>query len=160
MFDPRRLLESLVRAEAEVVVVGGMAAVVAGASYVTGDLDLCYAPDPANRQRLADALAPLEPYPRGVDPGLPFTWDARTLRDTPFLTLVTEAGDLDLMPDVPGVGGYEAVAAASRTLGVFGLPIRVLSLDALIDAKRAMGRPKDLALLTDLEALRALRGGG
>ena len=150
----RSLIETL--AAAEVVVVGGVAAVAHGANYVTVDLDVCYATSEPNRQRIADALRPLRPYPRGVDPGLPFAWDARTLRDTPLLTLTTSLGPLDLIPEVPGVGGYDAVRARSVVLDVGGGAVRVLSLPALIDAKRAMDRPKDRALLVELEALQAL----
>ncbi|MEM6328121.1 MAG: hypothetical protein AAF791_13490 [Bacteroidota bacterium] len=48
------------------VIVGGMAAVAHGASYVTRDLGLCYALEADNRQRLAAALAPFRPYLRDV----------------------------------------------------------------------------------------------
>ena len=149
---PPSLLDRLTEAGAEVVIVGGVAAVLHGANYTTVDLDVCYATTGANRRRLVAALRPLDPYPR-VEPGLPFAWDQKTLRDTPFLTLTTAAGPLDLIPEVPGVGTYEAVRARS----VGGGAVRVLSLDALIDAKRATDRPKDRALLVELEALRALR---
>ena len=131
-----------------------MAAVLHGANYSTVDLDVCYATTEANRRRLVSALRPLDPYPRDMEPGLPFTWDERTLRDTPFLTLTTTAGPLDLIPDVPGVGAYPAVRERSDPVEVGGGAVRVLSLDALIDAKRAMDRPKDRALLVELEALR------
>lgn len=154
MIEMRALIEAL--AHAPVVVVGGMAAVVHGVDYVTADLDLCYDATDAGRARLAAALAPLRPYPRGVDAGLPFVWDARTLRDTPLLTLVTAAGDVDLLPTVPGVGDYAAVAVRSEPVELFGHRIRVLTLDGLADAKRAMGRPKDLALLAHLDALRGM----
>jgi len=112
--------------------------------------------DPAPGERARDALAGLSPYPRGVDRGLPFAWDARTLRDTPRLALGTAAGDVDLLADVPGVGPYEAVVARSEPAVVFGRTLQVLSLDALTDAKRALGRPKDLMLLAHLDALRGL----
>jgi hypothetical protein len=39
-----------------------------------------------------------------------------------------------------------------------GRPYRVLSLDGLIRSKRTAGRSKDLEALTELEALRELRG--
>lgn len=153
---PPSLLSRLAESGADVVVVGGMAAVAHGADYVTADLDVCYEPSEPGRRRVVDALRPLRPYPRGVEPGLPFVWDARTLRDTPLLTLTTSAGLVDLIPEVPGVGAYDAVRARSVVLDVGGWRVRVLSLPALIDAKRAMDRPKDRALLVELEALQAL----
>ncbi len=138
------------------VLIGGMAAVAHGASYVTGDLDLCYAPDEGNRQRLADALRPFDPYPRDIEPGLPFVWDARTLRDTPLLTLTTSVGAIDFLPSVLGLGDYEEVEKASIEIDLFGHPVRLLTLDGLIASKRALGRPKDIALADQLDVLRRL----
>ena len=148
------LLDRLAEAEVAYVVVGGMAAVLHGADIVTIDLDVCYEPAADNRRRLVAALEPLEPYPRGWEPGLPFAWDARALTDTPFLTLTTSAGAIDLLVDVPGIGEYQAVRAASDAFDVASHAVRVLSLDALINAKRATARPKDLVVLPVLEALR------
>ena len=154
MLRIRALIDAL--ADAPVVVVGGMAAVLHGVDYVTADLDLCYDASDAGREQVTRALAALNPYPRGVEAGLPFVWVARTLRDLPMLTLVTDAGDVDLLPDVPGVGAYPVVLARSEPATVFGRTVRVLTLDALTDAKREMGRPKDVLLLAHLDALRGL----
>jgi hypothetical protein len=52
------------------------------------------------------------------------------------------------------------VRAASVAMILFGIECRVLSLDALIIAKRAAGRPKDLLVLPELEALREVAGEG
>ena len=151
------LLDRLAEAEVAFVVVGGMAAVLHGADIVTVDLDVCYEPSAENRRRLAAALAPLGPHPRGWEPGSPFAWDARTLADARLLTLTTTAGALDLLTDVPGVGGYPDVRAASEAFDVGSRSVRVLSLDALIRAKRTLGRPKDRIVLPVLEALHARR---
>ena len=148
------LLDRLAEAEVAFVVVGGMAAVLHGADIVTVDLDVCYEPSAGNRARLAAALAPLGPCPRGREPGLPFALDARTLADAPLPALATSAGALDLLTNVPGVGDWSAVQAASDPFRVASQTVRVLSLDALIDAKRAAGRPKDLVFLPVLEAIR------
>jgi hypothetical protein len=44
--------------------------------------------------------------------------------------------------------------ACSEPIDLDGTVIRVLTLDALIDAKRAMGRPRDLRAVLELEAIR------
>jgi hypothetical protein len=44
--------------------------------------------------------------------------------------------------------------AASEPVELFGLSFDVLTLEALIASKRAAGRPKDLLVLPELEALR------
>ena len=104
---PDALFERLIGVN--VVLVGGLAAMSHGADYLTADVAFCYGPSQENRQRLVEALQPFAPYLRGVDRGLPFAWDSRTLRDTPLLTLATTAGDVNLMTSIPGVGGYAAV---------------------------------------------------
>jgi hypothetical protein len=53
-----------------------------------------------------------------------------------------------------GVGDYAACLACSEPIDLDGTVIRVLTLDALIDAKRAMGRPRDLRAVLELEAIR------
>ena len=61
------------------------------------------------------------------------------------------------MPDVVGVGDWQAVLAASEPTEAFGVQLRVLSLIALIAVKRTIRRPKDLSQLPELEAMLALR---
>jgi predicted nucleotidyltransferase len=54
---------------------------------------------------------------------------------------------------VYGIGTYREVLASSEPVHVGELEFRVLSLQGLIKAKRAAGRPKDLEALLELEAL-------
>jgi hypothetical protein len=56
--------------------------------------------------------------------------------------------------EVAGVGDYAAALAASEQVELFGATFDVLTLDALIASKSAAGRPKDLLVLPELEALR------
>lgn len=150
-------LTGLNRAGVRYVVIGGVAAAAHGSARLTADMDICYDPAPANRARLGALLAGWHAYLRGVEPGLPFTMDARTLNDAPVLTLLTDEGPLDVMDQVAGVGNYEAVRKASEPIEVLGVRARVLSLDGLIAAKRATGRQKDQEALLELEALRETR---
>ncbi len=151
------ILRGLREERVECVVVGGVAANALGAPRITADVDICYDPSPENRQRLARLLAGWHAYLRGVEPGLPFTMDERTVRNAPVLTLVTDLGDLDVMDRVAGVGEYPAVHAASYEAELAGVRARFLALDALIAAKRAAGRRKDREALLELEALREER---
>lgn len=151
------ILRGLNAAQVRYVVVGGVAANAHGSPRITMDVDICYDPAPDNRELLAARLAAWHAYMRGVEPGLPFWMDARTLRDVPVLTLVTDVGDLDVMDRVAGVGDYAQVEKASVEVHVVGIAVRVLTLDALIASKRAAGRRKDLEALLELEALREKR---
>lgn len=160
------LFQRLTDEGVEVVLIGGLAAVALGVPYVTQDIDLCYNPEPANIGRLSRALMPLRPRLRvqGLTDdeaqALPFQLDQRTLQQSAILTLRTDAGDLDLMSSVPGVGDYPQVRAAAVELDVFGFQILVLDLPALIASKRAAGRPKDVAMLPQIEATLRLRDQG
>ena len=62
------LLERLVRADVDLVVVGGFAGVVHGCTYVTQDIDICCDFAPANLLALQKALGDLHPVHR-MTPG-------------------------------------------------------------------------------------------
>jgi hypothetical protein len=151
------LLTVLCKAEVAFVVIGGMAAVAQGSSYVTADLDLCYQRHPQNYQRLSEALRPLHPRLRGAPVDLPFVLDAATLRAGLNFTLTTDLGDLDLLGEVTGLGSYDTVKAQAEEIELYQYRVWVLTLAGLIRSKEAAGRPKDLRLLPELQALRALR---
>lgn len=153
MTDFPRLLRALSRAGVEFVVVGGLAATVHGASRLTQDIDVVYARVDANLARLVEALADLAPYPRGAPSGLPFEWSVATLRHGLNFTLSTDAGDLDLFGEIVGGGTFDSLSAHTIDVELFGCVVRCLDLPALIRAKRAAGRPKDLEALAELEAL-------
>jgi hypothetical protein len=152
------MLGGLVAKKIRFVVVGGLAAAAHGSSRVTNDLDVCYdASDSRNVDALARLLASWRAYPRGVEEGLPFIMDSRTLRGAPVLTLTTSEGDLDVMDRIAGIGDYVEVHKHSERVTGLGVRFRVLDLPSLIKAKRAAGRPRDFEHLPELEALLALR---
>ena len=152
------LILALARAEVDFIVVGGVAAAAHGSARATYDVDVVYARSADNIARLATALAPLNPYLRGAPPGLPFRWDAETIAHGLNFTLTTSLGDIDLLGEIVGGGGYEQLLPHSITLSLFGGQRRCLDLDTLIHVKRAAGRPKDLEAIAELEALREERG--
>jgi len=154
MTDFRKLLCSLVEAKVAFVVIGGLAVISHGHVRLTADLDLCYARSSENLERLAAALLPLHPSLRGAPAGLPFVLDARTLRSGLNFTLMTDAGAIDLLGEVTGIGMYEELAPSADQLVLYGHSVHVLSLELLERSKVAAGRPKDLF---DLEALAAIR---
>ncbi len=151
------MLGGLTRKKVRFVVIGGVAAAAHGSSRVTSDLDICY--DAAHVGSLAGLLAAWHAYPRGVEEGLPFIMDERTLRGAPVMTLTTSEGDIDIMDRVAGVGDYDAVRKHSEKISALGVSFRVLDLPSLIKAKRAAGRPRDFDHLPELEALLELRRG-
>jgi predicted nucleotidyltransferase len=151
--DFERLLEVLTRSGVEFIVIGGFAATAHGSAHTTVDLDVVYRRSGDNIDRLARALEPLDPYLRGAPPGLPFRFDAATIRQGLNFALATSAGDLDLLGDATGGGTYEALLPHSDVRDVGGLECRFVNLPMLIRLKRAAGRPKDLERIAELEAL-------
>ena len=155
--DFEGLLRALANGGVEYIVIGGVAGKAHGSPRLTVDLDVVYARSAENIQRLTAALAPLEPYLRGAPRGLPFRFDPDTVRRGLNFTLRTTLGDIVLLGEVTGGGGYETLRPHSRELEMFGLRCLCLELDKLIEVKRAAGRPKDLEAIAELEAIREER---
>jgi predicted nucleotidyltransferase len=154
MTDFKALLRTLSESGVEFILVGGVAATVHGSTRLTIDVDAVYRRTTENIDRLVLALTPYHPYLRGAPPGLPFRWDAATVKRGLNFTLTTDIGDLDLLGEILGGGAYEALVTSTVTIRVFGIDCRCLTLDKLIELKRAAGRPKDFEAIAELEAIR------
>ena len=154
MTDFPNLLRLLCEHEVEFIIVGGAAAVIHGSSRLTQDLDVVYRRNSQNMTRLARALREQSPYLRGAPPGLPFQWSEATIRMGLNFTLETDLGQLDLLGEVTGGGRYEDLLDHTTEVEIFGIQCRCLDLDALIRTKRAVGRPKDLEAIAELENIR------
>jgi predicted nucleotidyltransferase len=158
--DFKATLRALTEAGVEFIVVGGVAATVHGSARLTRDIDVVYRRTPSNLARLIAALTPYQPYLRGAPPGLPFRWDVLTVERGLNFTLVTQLGDIDLLGEIVGGGGYDALLPSTALVRVFGIECRCLNLDRLIEVKRAAGRPKDFEAIAELEAIREERRQG
>ena len=152
--DYERLFAALVAHKVEFVVIGAVALVLHGSARVTRDLDICYARERRNLDRLATALKPFAPALRGAPAGLPFVLDAAALQSGLNFTLQTTAGDLDLLGEVTGLGGYPSVVRFAVAMPVYEHELQVLGLDGLERAKRAAGRLKDLVDLAEIAEIR------
>ena len=154
--NPTNVEEILIRLTAgqvEFVVIGGVAALAHGSARVTFDVDVCYRRTRDNVDRLCNTLAPLNPNLRGAPEGLPFKFDVNTVLSGLNFTLVTELGSLDLLGEVAGLGEYDAVENAAEVLPLYGRPMKVITIEGLLKAKRAAGRRKDQEAIVELEAL-------
>lgn len=151
------LLRRLAQADVDFVVIGGIAAVAHGSPQITQDLDIAYADDEPNLERLGAALVELGARLRGVTDDVPFVPDGRTLRHTRVLTLDTPDGPLDLLAEPDGSGGYARLRANAVEAHVSGVTVRIAGLEDLLAMKKAAGRPKDRIYVEELEAIRRLR---
>ena len=153
----QKIIEALGRESVEFVIIGGVALVVHGSSRSTQDLELCYSRDPKNLEALVRALAPLHPTLRGAPKDLPFRLDAPTLRAGLNFTLDTDLGPVDLLGEVTGIGGYADASRDAETLDLYGVEVKLMSLDTLERSKRAAGRRKDLLDLAEIQELKKHR---
>ncbi len=161
-FDPVGALKVLVEHEVHFVVIGGYAAGLQGSPVVTFDLDICYARDEGNLERLASALRALGARLRGPDvpEDLPFEPDERALALGDTFTFATLAGPLDVLATPSATRGFADLDADAQTMDVGGFTVRAASVDDLIRMKAASGRPKDQFGLIHLRALRRRLEGG
>ena len=156
-FSPRALLRSLVEGGVDFVVVGGIAAVARGSAAFTQDLDISYAPEQANLDRLGRVLVDLGARLRGVTDEVPFIPDGQTLKRTRVLTLETPIGSIDLLAEPDGAPEYRRLRERATREVIGGVEVQVASLEDLIAMKKAAGRPKDLVAVEEMEAIQRLQ---
>ena len=152
-FDPTPLLELLVRHRVDFVVVGGLAAAARGSGRATFDLDIAYARDEENLERLAAALHEAGAKLRGAPAAVPFLLDAETLKRGSNFTFSTRNGPLDILGDPAGAPSYRELLAAATPVDVRGVTIFVASLDHMIAMKEATGRPQDKTVAAELRVI-------
>ena len=152
-FDPVPLIEALAGASVDFVLIGGVAGGSYGSTFGTFDVDVAYARDAENLERLAAVLESLGATLRGAPPDLPFRPDAKTLANGANFTFATRLGSLDILADPAGAPSYRDLKAAGTTITVSNMAVIVASLDHLIAMKEAAGRPKDLLMATEYRVL-------
>lgn len=151
------LLQRFADAGLEFVVVGGFAGVLHGSSYVTDDLDICAVLTSENVEKLRIALADLHPVHRITHKKLSFLEHPPAGQQVANLYLETDAGVVDVLGTILGLGDFEALQRNAVEIPLFGRRCRVISLEDLIKAKETMGREKDLLTAKELRAIAAKR---
>lgn len=87
--------------------------------------------------------------------------DAHSLANMGISTWRTDAGDFDILADIPASDGqrlgYEVLAQRCTTAEVAGHQVLVAALDDVIASKEWANRPKDHEALPELHRLNMLR---
>jgi len=148
--DLDALIQALLGAGIEFIVVGGAAAVLHGAPITTQDLDIVHHRSQENVRRLADLLGQLDATFRGRD----LRPTADLLAGRGQLNLSTRLGPLDPLCVLHDGRGYEELLPHTKVLSDRSTEIRVLDLETLIEVKAAAGRARDKLVLPILLALR------
>ncbi len=154
--DTPRLLQALLDAGVEFVVIGGTAALAHGAMTPTKDLDVAAPLTEDTLGRLLNALAPFHPR-HATRPDLGVVWQSPAeLTKFRLLLLDTDLGRLDVLGSVEPLGGFDSLETVELPLAI-QRPVRVLSLDQLIAVKTHLQRPKDKIVAAELLSIRARR---
>ena len=154
------LLQFLGEARVEYVLVGGLAVQLHGFQRSTFDIDLVLAMNDENLTRFVEVarragLQPVNPVPLDAlrDAELIEAWH----RDKGMLAFALRephAGgavvDVIVRPEI----SFDDLSARATIATLFGLPVRIASIDDLLVMKRAANRPKDLLDIVALEKIR------
>lgn len=140
--DTRTFLEALAEKSVRYLIVGGEAVILHGHVRLTGDVDVFFARDEENAQRL---FAALDEFWGGDVPGIDSY--VALLPEGIVVQFGLPPNRIDLVNSIDGVafedawpGRVHAVVETERG----DVPVTFIGLEALVKNKRASGRPKDL----------------
>jgi len=153
--DFEALLNGLVAAQIEFIVVGGLSAVLHGAAITTADIDIVPRRDDENAARLQRLLEELDAWIEE-----PMHRRIRT-RASDFLgkgqlNLSTRFGPLDVLCQLHDGRGFAELLAHTELIEDEGFSVRILDLPTLIQIKASTGRAKDRMMVPILLALHQL----
>jgi hypothetical protein len=152
--NDQALLTRLKASGLEFVVIGGVCVVYHGAMLATFDLDICCPFGVENVRRIESAVKDLHPVHRFTANKLPLEETQSTFGVLKNLYLQTDLGKLDCLSEVAGVGNFEEVKRQSVVAQLSYGEYRFLNIDALIAAKKAVGRERDLDAVRRLTAIK------
>jgi len=148
------LMLRLLREQVDFVVIGGVAAVLHGAAYVTRDLDIAAPINMENVSRLWRAIGDLHPR-WAIVPKHPLVAEPiETLATFKNLYLLTDLGRLDVLGEIPPIDSYETLRASAVRMAVGSSQVSVISIDHLLRIKESLPRPQDRLVAEQLRAIR------
>jgi len=144
------LLEGLIDAGIQFILVGGLAAVVQGAPITTIDVDIVHRQTDENIARLLDFLKSIDAYHRRKDDKViePTTEHISGRGHTLF---TTRFGPLDVLAIIEEGQSYEDLIDHTIEIEFRGHTMRVLDLEMLVKLKKSTKDPKDNQRLPILE---------
>ena len=155
--DTVNLIERLVGAGVDFVVIGGVASFVHGSTYATEDLDIAARFTEENITQLMKALDGLSPR-HALTPGKrPIVESAKDIATWKNIYVWSDAGRLDVLGETPPVDEYEGLRGRAVEVTVGASVCCIASIEDLIAMKRALGRPKDMLVIEQLTAIRDQR---
>ena len=151
------ILEGLIEAGIDFILVGGLAAVVQGAPVTTMDVDIVHNQSPENIAKLLSFLKSIDAFHRRPDDKViePKEGDISGMGHALF---TTQLGPLDILAVIEEGRAYGDLLEHTVEIEFRNHTIRVLDLKMLIQLKRNSTDPKDRQRLPVLEeTLRQLK---
>jgi predicted nucleotidyltransferase len=142
--DWREFLELLNSRGVDYVIVGAQSLAFHGRARYTGDVEIFVRPTSENARLLVDLLKQFGFAHSGFK-------ETDFIEPEQMIQLGRAPNRIDLLSSISGVSTDEAFAS-KVSAELDGIPVFILGKDALIQNKRAVGRPQDLADLDILES--------
>ncbi|MBN1833203.1 MAG: hypothetical protein JW896_13955 [Deltaproteobacteria bacterium] len=150
------ILEGLLEAGVDFILVGGLAAVIQGAPFTTMDVDIVHSQSSENIARLFAFLKSVEAVHRRFDDKLIEPRES-DLSGKGHVLLMTRSGPLDVLAVIEEGRSYEDLLGHTVDIDFRGHTLRVLDLKTLIGLKKSSTDPIDKQRLLVLrETLRQL----
>lgn len=151
------IIEGLLESGVEFILVGGLAAVVQGAPITTIDVDIVHEQSPENIERLYEFLTSIDAFHRRPDNKL-IRPTKEHLSGKGHALLTTKLGAIDVLAVIEQGKSYKDLVDHTVEIEYRGRPLRVLSLETMIDLKANSQYSKDKQHLSVLrEVLRQLK---
>ena len=137
-----KIARALHQVRLEAVMVGNAAAALHGAPVTTMDIDFMFRKTPGNMRKLKAFAQELEA--QILKPYYPVSSLYRVVNDDTGI-------QVDFMSILHGIKSFENLRSDAVEVEFEGYVIKVASLEKIIRSKRALGRPRDLAVIEILE---------
>jgi hypothetical protein len=148
--DLSAILESLIKADIQFILVGGLAAVIQGAPVTTMDVDIVYRRSSENISKIFKLLKSIDAIYRRPDDHI-IAPKEEDFSGMGHVLLSTRLGPLDVLAFIEEGKAYEDLLKHSIEIEFRGHTIQVLDIRMLIELKRNSQDPKDKQRLPVLE---------
>ncbi|MBW1697664.1 MAG: nucleotidyltransferase [Deltaproteobacteria bacterium] len=138
----KKIARALNQARLEAVMVGNAAAALQGAPVTTLDIDFMFRKTPTNLRKLKAFARELDA--QILKPFYPVSSLYRVINDDTGL-------QVDFMSVLHGIKSFESLRSDAVEVEFEGYPLKIASLEKIIHSKKALGRPRDLAVIEILE---------
>ena len=156
--DFANLITRLTRNDVNFIIIGGFAGVIYGCTIVTQDIDICCEFSTENLSKLYKAVKDLNPVHRMTPRRVPFDLNLQDSANLKNLYLDTDLGQLDCLSLVKGIGDFSEAQKRSTKVTLEDCDIKVLNIDALIESKKSLNRPRDIEAVHQLKTIKRLKG--